>query len=1655
MSDNRRYKMEESSNSIAPVLPQQNYDSNVDYVISDYMERLGTRLNILETELKYAWRALDLLSQEYIKMWERLEKLEGLLYEQQSVIAQLLEFYTTGTNANFNESDSELAMLNNRMGELEVIREILGNGTIEDGLEEGIDVTRSANVHSKQKISDVEDMHIPDEAFYRSLNQAYREDLIGCETTIQPSQLCMIWEEREENEELNDKKNELKELENEAMLEENQDVFSAMDYKDYRGNSPCVNDQDLAQLSRISTIDQMAIEKLNELDRLSTKLQQDSLNIKELQRKLLESPHSKSNLDELSSKANILEEEKAMLEEKLRQAYNKNENKNWNFSTEIRNTDDLLLITKSNIPNSTSCQNRPSSRLSDSLGGTDNEVAETLAGGIHTPTSPRRRQLEITTCNAPYTTVTGRLAYSAAVHNAEVAEASQIKFNSKNPFYTDNEEFNSELSSLIAASYETVPCTSPNVFNVRSEKTASPTQSVCSVRTRQDGYVGTDQFPLKSSSPPPPPAPNDINEIFTVPMSTIVPGPQQGSVFLGAVETAPSSSITNHEHGRLSPKTPHSPKSPRTSPKRSKSHGSNIVTAKSDSGLSSMSGWSSLEKSPGSPKNGINKPQAISAFSELTINKHQIHRPHSPGILQNQKFDTRLYAESAVDSVLTGPLQVPVCNAILPGGHHLSAFTTVKSPCSLETTEGYGTFVPAPAPASDINVSPRRKLKHQSSTAESSAYGMFMSQNDQPAIYSVAGSNRQDSYASVYTSNSADYVNQTIRYPDLIEPYEHNEYSRPRSHVSYNASNSELPRESPSRKSRSHTNLSGPDNFYEGYKTAMQRTMFPTGNITDALSYYPTATRYESFNLPQAEYNEQLWAKFPADGQFSQENTSTSSSRRSIETVESSPYIDRRLQNKQEQQPQQQPIYQNQSMIDLSYNRNSWSHRQEIPYLELDLRNRNVPENIAQQQHLFDSSNMIVSQAGYLSISSNLNENVNQEIKPQKKIKRQNTLKSAMSSVSHWFPDIHITKRHRSYSLPSGVRREDIEETQKNAKISRKKKKNVLVSTMSGILQKAKRKGYQQHQTHSLSDPEQSENEWSTNRTSSVVSEDDRSEDNYSVFSDVQFDSPNLFEKVSNLQKNTTQPPQEKNDEEKEKPTNATEDSGKFQKNTTTEVNTPNNLNDDLNLLDNYLNEEIKNTSGNSSSLFATVGEVKKNSTSLERVDDIISNEKFPPVTIGTGSMEFAVSRALGKYRQRQTPTISDEQSTYEEVEEKQEDIIIEEEVFEENKVIEKPPLQPQKSVESYNEHNNKYTNNDDHSMSEGSPSTISLRGHIGKLNRHQQSLEIPVFRSEDDDNKSTHSWRSTSRVSSRRQSTEDSIDSEDEWYCYELKKLEEMERQSQLEAEFGETLEEVPEIEDSLEPCEDVKEKMSFVLQELRLKAKVVEGVLDEEDNRRQVMVSAKNREKEKRKSLSDHDPNTMFAKIKDYHSWKKKGQNSFNAEDYEEMFNKEFVQIQEDETKDDTVEEKEEKEENQASDGGEHSSGETSGPDSPHLSQDDYEEAEIASEDFPRCSKLSQDLTNETDENLQLRNETQIISSGVPTIQIDNSNCDASGPKEEIGKDSGPLGSKWKLLKALKERKAEERNNQERISDSGSDKDKVSMFEMMQKFYEIHVKN
>jgi protein unc-13 len=858
----------------------------------------------------------------------------------------------------------------------------------------------------------------------------------------------------------------------------------------------------------------------------------------------------------------------------------------------------------------------------------------------------------------------------------------------------------------------------------------------------------------------------------------------------------------------------------------------------------------------------------------------------------------------------------------------------------------------------------------------------------------------------------------------------------------------------------------------------MYRTMFPTGNITDALSYYPTSTRYEStpsVNQPRTDYNHgSMWlssSQASIDTSIANQlkHDHTSASSRSVDSASapntecgyiSSHYMDSR---RYAQHPPQQH-YVSQSGLerggeqDESYPREySWGQRPDIQYLELDLRKRNTPDHHQQQLHdgqYYDPSGVIVSQSGYISISADIKDS---NYPQDEKVSKKGKLKSAMSSVSSWLPGLHLSKRHRSHSLPAGVRREDLVLSKEHERgymtprgksqlhstttLPRKKKKNPLASTMSGILQKAKRRS---HHSQSLSDPEQSETEWSGRQ--SGFSED--SED--SVFSDVPSDT-NVFAKVSHamprqhslqqqqIQTNTRMGP--RRDSDMDQVNELPYDTEPAQANPLVEADP--------------------------SSLFPTVGEVKRAATQSKADSEETGNEKlqFPPVTVGGASREFAVSRALGKYRLRQSSSMSaDEQMGQEDTsstktsdqvpiiattdEDVQEDIYDEpsiETIIDEAERI-STPQQPSRPEEPPN--------------IETSPSVSSMRSYTSgrhHATRHQQSLEIPWSgtRGEgDEDSRSTHSWRSTSRVSSRRQSTEDSIDSEDEWYCYELRKLEEMERQQDSEPLQGDKTE-------CFEPDEEVKEQMSFVLQELKLKAKTREGVLDEEDYNHQVRTRATGsimQWEEVQNDLGDKhtEPFPVFS------------EQASHSPMTEEPKKKSSLRLRDDE---------------------ESSSGETSGPDSPHQSMDEMEvdeeeeaamEAELTrsvrsssgstlrhgdkpllgsdslsregsvsvppsemsisipvsdgwdSEETATVREGSVSVPASDVWELEVEGEYEALSdlregaeSSTPSMlkfKIDSGNSSAN-KDDAATKDSGPMGSKWKLLKALKERKAEEK--------------------------------
>lgn len=335
-----------------------------------------------------------------------------------------------------------------------------------------------------------------------------------------------------------------------------------------------------------------------------------------------------------------------------------------------------------------------------------------------------------------------------------------------------------------------------------------------------------------------------------------------------------------------------------------------------------------------------------------------------------------------------------------------------------------------------------------------------------------------------------------------------------------------------------------------------------------------------------------------------------------------------------------------------------------------------------------------------------------------KKSKR-NIIKSAMnsvsSSVSNWFPDVHLPQRHRSHSLPGGLEREHDAVSMRSETATAKprgwnttqrhgsrKKKKSIVSTMSGLLHKtAKPNRFQS--SYSISDPEFAENEWTELRAG---------------------DRPTPPEPPPLLEPNSIMTQEETPEQQQQ------------------------------------------------------VNEIK------------LSAEMFNGPT-----KEFAVSRALSKYREHCKITnggVPEESEPPVAVVEKR------------NKLSEEQPVSKP---------------NEDLSVQ---PINNTMRNY--KMTSRQASLEVPWAgkgsAETEDDSRSNHSWRSTSRISSRRQSTEESIDSDDEWYCYELKQLEELEKKTHFERVFGPPMLPPPTARSEssvLGSKADFKEKMSRAIEDIR----------------------------------------------------------------------------------------------------------------------------------------------------------------------------------------------------------------------------------------------
>ncbi|KAG5667944.1 hypothetical protein PVAND_015907 [Polypedilum vanderplanki] len=382
-----------------------------------------------------------------------------------------------------------------------------------------------------------------------------------------------------------------------------------------------------------------------------------------------------------------------------------------------------------------------------------------------------------------------------------------------------------------------------------------------------------------------------------------------------------------------------------------------------------------------------------------------------------------------------------------------------------------------------------------------------------------------------------------------------------------------------------------------------------------------------------------------------------------------------------------------------------------------------------------------------------------------------------------------------------------------------------------------------------------------------------------------------------------------------------------------------------------------------------------------------------------------------------------------------------------------------------------------------------SPRFEHSRSNSIKTSLDVPG--KEEEDSKSQHSFRTS--ISSRRQSTEDSIDTDDEYFYYEMRNLEELERNSHMESllqdDKSTLINNIMQLETStVEPDENVKMNMSRVLNELKIKVKQREPIdeirqdkINNNNNNKNIydkfsLVSTNiadlpwNRESDDDGEFMDQ-LNQFESEIRDtsYGKVKKKRKKSKRGGRYE----KSSSSVSSDDEKAVSMRQelddfhlnvdKYERPHSQ-------SSGVTSGPDSPIASDD-----EIASDAVESGEGQQQQVEHYDDFKQRQKNERLLEHSQQPlqhqnddrgannegSVQVGSAAAASELKHEEISEKkasplrklmqlsstmstdstnqdsgisdtsggAGGMNSKWKLLKTLKERK--EMNNQVKIKE------------------------
>ncbi|XP_014208250.1 uncharacterized protein LOC106639249 [Copidosoma floridanum] len=1620
-----------SSSSSSTVV--QTYDddssSHIYYIV---MERLVNKLNNIEHELKCAWRILDILNQECIKMWERLEKLESFLYEQQNIITQLVNTnmvmnhknQTTTLNKEITSHQTEKWELNSIEKNFQLVIDeneinVFSQKSVEEKYSNDDRISKNV-VASTVPATDLqgktlsintfellEETMMPNEAFYRSLNKAYREDFICTDIQRPLSQLGMIWEEVEDTDDHNNdntaknicknefdsdksvqccekssqssKKYNPSDLTRRKKIEaEKGEIFSADDYKSYRGNTPCISEQDLAQLTRLSTIDNVFFNDIKGVNRLNS----DWISVSEG----FVTPNSREP-DLLKSQSLLdlklkLSDDSNNIDEQLKKVITETDIDSWTFSK------------------SPSLTGRSISRISTDSGlMTDGDVTmQSLSPRLNSASKTNFDTVSLTFNNSQMNIS----CFPAKLFEPEIDVPIDVGKFAKG--YAENKE----LTDLMVESLVPEMSMTPNIQNLQIDQTISSIMPIDgNTSSKNVSFFTEDDFKT----------PSKLNTSFngnkTLQYSTPASPPSPAPIDL----SKNCYTITNNNELIF----------PATTVKHLANGANNIEVLRSDFVSSLSKDWNSYDKSPTLSKKSV---LIVSPLNNLNFTKLPVL---STDALSAIKMTARQPKSSMI-------VQEPVYD--MPEGNDLLMYPTSNTA---------------------NNVSKRTHISASLDTEKKIP----------SSVHSVAISNKESTSTNLTTTclNAFD-KEMNAKNPDYKDQLISNESSKKLPKAVYtNDIDCVIPVEAIRKIGHANKDKEIKDN----YNILACKTMFPTNYITDALSYYPI-----SASLVEVKSNNKILSDNNntdcSDTLESNPQVLVIETNHSAKTSHEKPYLRSQSNIVPEnngmaqliQSPQENHLINNEHKNFLSKSTELEGNGSRQKKMKYDQNLSTIINNYENLAESLDATSVIVSQSGYISISSHIKEHQSDSLKITKKIKRGSSLRNAMNSMSNWLPDFYSGKRLRSYSLPeeiptsvSEIYSNDVDKQRRSESfmkidrrenyVSKKKQKHKLVSTVSGILQKTKKKN---NQFRCYSDPENSETDWSGS-LQSVLSEDENS-------SDIIQES-NIFPK-KNLTTSVRHHFSKIHNQKKELQSNISQNTlnhhSSFQEKSEhqNQFNIENRQEKAREKSEHFVNEKVlqhqsqtveeKNEDtvvdimDQSNSIFATVGDIKKiNESSDESAFEKLTKSS---VTVsGSSNMEFAVSRALGKYRQRQYSTISDEQlddfcieknmekdscqmfrKTYQEL-----DNIDKQQFFKKTAHVSKLP----ELVTSVKEQ----------IPAEEAPSTLGTKVYAQNgrfVPRHQQSLEIPVSSSRsgdnDEDSKSNHSYRSTSRVSSRRQSTEDSIDSEDEWYCYELRKLEEIERQSDFTVETDTCNIFIEGANESMlyHPDENVKEKMMLVMNELKLKTNkfsMQDSEINTEINssgRMDKINSIKSKIECTTVTKSNNVMESIFARVTDYQSWAYEEDKKYEKQ---EIFTEEPT------------------------------SGETSGPDSPIQSFPELEEGENEDKhqqfernlhqlNFPKDNfsknAFLESIPNTTTQNDKSFNSVEdsiffdklfsneklyenqqkeglVKSYDVMESEIVKSFTHTSESLGENLVSSSPPGSRWKLLKALKERKAEEK--------------------------------